>query len=59
VKASSKNALEHARQKLETMTPAPMHSMMQKEPRDVAIKKQHARKNLVVENVPPTTSGTV
>jgi hypothetical protein len=59
VKASSKNTLENARQKLDAMTPAPMHTMLQKEPRDVAIRKQHVRKNLVVEDIPPTTPGTV
>ena len=55
VAASSKKTLHDARQKLDAMTPDPMNTMFEKQPREVAIQKQKARKSLVVNDVPPTT----
>jgi hypothetical protein len=40
------------------MTPAPMNTMLEKQPRNEAIKKMIERKEMVVANVPPT-AGTV
>ena len=37
------------------MTPDPMNTMFEKQPREVAIQKQKAGKSLVVNDVPPTT----
>ncbi|XP_028408273.1 uncharacterized protein LOC114530875 [Dendronephthya gigantea] len=51
---------EKASEKLKEMTPAPMNTMFEnKELKEIAIKKQEARKNLVVEDVPPTTISVV
>lgn len=55
VAASSKKTLHDARQKLDAMAPDPMNTMFEKQPREVAIQKQKARKSLVVNDVPPTT----
>ena len=55
VAASSKKALHDACQKLDAMTPDPMNTMFEKQPREVVIQKQKARKSLVVDDVPPTT----
>ncbi|XP_028394476.1 uncharacterized protein LOC114518669 [Dendronephthya gigantea] len=56
LKASGNGTLKKASEKLKEMTPAPMNTMFEnKELKEIAIKKQKARKNLVVEDVPPTT----
>ena len=47
VAASSKKALHDARQKLDAMTPDPMNTMFEKQPREVSIQKQKARKSLL------------
>ena len=44
---------------LKEMTPAPMNTMLEKQPREEANQKWQARKRLSVENVPPTTPGKV
>ena len=55
VAASSKKPLHDACQKLDAMTTDPMNTMFEKQPREVAIQKQKARKSLVVNDVPLTT----
>ena len=59
ITASSNKTLQNARKKLVAMTPDPMNTMLEKEPRDAAIRKQKARKSLVVEDVPPTTPSMI
>jgi hypothetical protein len=50
--------IEKACKELVDMAPAPMNTMLQKQPRDEAVKKKLARKAMVVVNVPPT-AGTL
>ena len=57
--ASSKKSLDVVREELEAITPDPMNTMFEKQPREVAIRKQKARKSIVVDDVPPTTPGRV
>ncbi len=40
------------------MTPDPMNSMLEKQPRNEAIKKMLDRKEMVVTNIPPTAGNT-
>ena len=54
--SSSKDELEEAARKLKNMNPAPMNTMLQKQPREEAIEKRIKRSKMVVEDVPPTTS---
>ncbi|XP_067026104.1 ribosomal L1 domain-containing protein 1-like [Acropora muricata] len=53
--SSSKDELEEAARKLKNMNPAPMNTMLQKQPREEAIEKRIKRSKMVVEDVPPTT----
>ena len=39
------------------MSPAPMGSMLEKQPRVEAIQKKELRKGLVAKDVPPTAPG--
>lgn len=55
--SSSKDELEEAARKLKNMTPAPMNTMHQKQPRQEAIEKRTKRVKMVAEDVPPTTPG--
>lgn len=55
--SSSKDELEEASRKLKNMTPAPMNTMIQKQPREEAIEKRTKRAKMVAEDVPPTTPG--
>ena len=56
--AHENNLLEDARKALISMTPANMDTMLENEEgKDEAVKKWEARKNMVVENVPPTAPG--
>lgn len=50
--------IEKAHKELVDMTPDPMNSMLEKQPRNEAIKKMLDRKEMVVANVPPT-AGTI
>lgn len=52
---TSKDDLDDAASRLRRMTPAPMNTMLEKQPRGEAIKKRDKRKSLVVADVPPTT----
>ena len=54
VATSSKKTLHDAHQELDVMTPDPMNTMFEKQPREVAIQKQKVRKSLVVNDVPTT-----
>ena len=40
------------------MTPAPMNTMLEKQPRGEAIEKRDKRKSMDVADIPPTTPGT-
>lgn len=50
--SSSKDELEEASRKLKNMTPAPMNTMLQKQPREEAIEKRTKRAKMVAEDVP-------
>ena len=52
------NHLEKELKELEKMTPQFMNTMMDKQLKEEAIKKNIKRKVMVVEDVPPTTAGT-
>ena len=52
------NYLENELRELEKMTPEFMNTMMVKQSKEEAIKKNTERKAMVVEDVPPTTAGT-
>lgn len=51
--SSSKDELEEAARKLKNMNPAPMNTMLQKQPREEAIEKRIKTSKMVVEDVPP------
>ena len=56
---STKEELSAAALKLKEMAPAPMNSMLDKQPREEAIEKRAKRMKMTVEDVPPTsTPGT-
>ena len=41
------------------MTPEPMNVVVNKQPRDEAIKKRNDRRAMVVKHVPPTATGVI
>lgn len=51
---SDVDALNAAVEKLDSMTPKPVSSMLEKQPREEAIAKRAARASMVIENVAPT-----
>lgn len=51
--------LAAATQELNEMTPAPMNTMLEKQPVAEAIEKRRRRRAMIVEDVPPTTPGEV
>ena len=51
--------LKFAAGKLTAMTPTPVSSSLDKQSKDEAVKKALSRRNITIDNVPPTTSGTV
>lgn len=53
---SPKEELKAATIKLQEMTPAPMNSMLEKQPREEALEKRAKRMKMTVEDVPPPTS---
>lgn len=55
--SSSKDELKEAARKLKNMTPSPMNTMLQKQPKQEAIEKRIQRAKMVAEDVPPTTPG--
>ena len=52
--SSTKDELSDASGKLKEMTPEPMNTMLDKQPREEAIQKKGERAKMVVEDVPPT-----
>ena len=54
--SSSKDELQQAAMKLRNMTPAPINTMLQKQPREEAIAKKIKRSKMVVADVPPTST---
>lgn len=54
---ASKDDLDDAASKLKRMVPAPMNSMLDKQPRGEAIKKMEKRRSMVVADIPPTIPG--
>ena len=54
---ASKSDLTEAAAKLREMTPAPMNTMVEKQPREEAVQKRIKRRSVEVKDVPPTTSG--
>ena len=54
---ASKDEISDAANKLREMTPAPMNSMLEKQPKEDAIKKRDKRRSIVAADVLPTTPG--
>jgi len=54
---ASMGDLRDAAQRLKEKSPAPMNEMLQKEPRDEALRKREERSKMIVRDVPPTTPG--
>jgi hypothetical protein len=57
IDAKQNKRLEAARLELQTMTPAPMNTMLEKQPRDKATESWKKRKSMVVQEVPRTVQG--
>ncbi|XP_068712164.1 uncharacterized protein [Montipora foliosa] len=55
---ASKDNLNDAATKLQEKTPAPMNTMLEKQPRAEAIQKRAERSKMVTKDVPPTTPVT-
>ena len=51
--SAESDEIKKAYKELVDMTPAPMNTMLEKQPRTEAIKKMIERKEMVVANVPP------
>ena len=51
------NTLRAAKEDLEAMTPAPINTMIEKQPRDEAIELWKKRKSMVVQDIPSTVAG--
>ncbi|XP_074630083.1 uncharacterized protein LOC141888915 [Acropora palmata] len=51
---ASKDDLDDAASKLKRMVPAPMNSMLDKQPRGEAVEKMEKRRSMVVADIPPT-----
>ena len=46
-----------AQEELQTMTPPPMNTMLQKQPKSEALKKKEERRRILVKDVPPSIPG--
>lgn len=57
--AQKEGNLKKEYEKLKKMTPEPMNAMLNKQPRDEAIKKRKERRAMVVKDVPPTATGVI
>ena len=57
MKSIEQNLLHEAKETLKEMTPSPMNTMLQKQAKEDAIKKDIERKQMKSVNVPPTTPG--
>ena len=55
--ATKCNTLRAAKEDLEAITPAPMNTMLEKQPRDEAIELTKKRKSVVVQDIPRTVAG--
>ncbi|KAK3711271.1 hypothetical protein QZH41_020521, partial [Actinostola sp. cb2023] len=53
--AQQENTLPAASQELTDMTPLPMDTMLNKQSKQEAIEKRKKRRNMVIQDVPPTT----
>ena len=53
---STKKELDAAAMQLKEMAPAPMNSMLDKQPREEAIEKRSRRMKMTVEDVAPTST---
>ena len=54
---ATKDNLKDAATKLQEKTPAPMNTMLEKQPRAEALQKRAERSKMVTKDVPPTTPG--
>ncbi|XP_068697440.1 uncharacterized protein [Montipora foliosa] len=54
---ASKDELNEAAKKLKDLTPAPMNTMLDRQPREQALQKRDERNKMVTRDVPPTTPG--
>ena len=54
--SSREDELQQAARKLRNMTTAPINTMLQKQPREVAVAKKIKRSKMVVTDVPPTST---
>ncbi len=59
VEAINGSELKDAIDEFKTQTPPPMNTMLDKQPRDEAVKKRKARDTMTLEDVPPTNPGTM
>lgn len=50
-------SLNAARMELQGMTPDPINTMLERQPREAALQKRQERKQMSVKDVPPTTPG--
>ncbi|XP_028406811.1 uncharacterized protein LOC114529255 [Dendronephthya gigantea] len=57
IEVQKSKKLKEARKELEIMTPAPMNTMLQKQPRCEATAAREKRKSMVVQEVPRTIQG--
>ena len=57
--AEQKGHLEKELEELKKMTPKPMNVMLNKQPRDEAIKKRNERRAMVVKDASPTATGMI
>ena len=55
---STEQELKNAVKKLKDMSPEPMDSMLEKQPKTQEIAKHKERKSMITQDVPPTTPGT-
>ena len=58
IEATEGKKLKEARKELEVMTPAPMNTMLTKQPKSKATAAHEKRKSMVVQEVPRTITGT-
>ena len=57
--AEQKGHLEKELEELKKMTPKPMNVMLNKQPRDEAIRRRNERRAMVVKDVPPIATGMI
>ena len=57
IEATEGKRLKEARKELEVMTPAPMNTMLNKQPKSEATAAWESRRSMVVQEVPRTITG--